>query len=82
MPAPRGLDAADSRTLSEALSQQGEQRGRSLDGIAILLAIAGIWVVIVLTAGPLLLMTVRYAAAGRRMMAFQMALGAAFAEVV
>ena len=50
--------------------------------LAMLLAIAGIWVVIVLTPGPLLLMTVRYAAAGRRMMAFQMALGAALAEVI
>jgi len=55
---------------------------RIVTALAILLAIAGIWVVIVLTPGPLLLMTVRYAAAGRRMMAFQMALGAALAEVI
>jgi threonine efflux protein len=51
-------------------------------GLAILLAIAGIWAVIVLTPGPILLMTVRYAVAGRRMTAFQMALGAALADVV
>jgi threonine/homoserine/homoserine lactone efflux protein len=50
--------------------------------LAILWAIAGIWAVIVLTPGPILLMTVRYAVAGRRMTAFQMALGAALADVV
>jgi threonine/homoserine/homoserine lactone efflux protein len=50
--------------------------------LTILLALAGIWIVILLTPGPILLMTVRYAAAGRRMAAFQMALGSALAEVI
>ncbi|MGH6937775.1 LysE family translocator [Hypericibacter sp.] len=50
--------------------------------LTILLALAGIWTVILLTPGPILLMTVRYAVAGRRMAAFQMALGSALAEVI
>lgn len=53
-----------------------------MTGLAMLLAIAGIWAAIVLTPGPILLMTVRYAVAGQRMTAFQMALGAALADVV
>ncbi len=53
-----------------------------MTNLIILLSIAGIWAVIVLTPGPILLMTVRYAVAGRRMTAFQMALGAALADVV
>jgi threonine/homoserine/homoserine lactone efflux protein len=53
-----------------------------MTSMAVLFAIAGIWAVIVLTPGPILLMTVRYAVAGRRMTAFQMALGAALADLV
>ena len=53
-----------------------------MTALTILLTLAGIWGVIVLTPGPILLMTVRYAVAGRRMTAFQMALGAALADVV
>jgi threonine/homoserine/homoserine lactone efflux protein len=56
--------------------------GLAVTAAAILTAIAGIWAVIVLTPGPILLMTVRYAVAGRRVTAFQMALGAALADVV
>jgi threonine/homoserine/homoserine lactone efflux protein len=58
------------------------QREDFLASMAVLLAIAGIWAIIVLTPGPILLMTVRYAVAGRRMTAFQMALGAALADLI
>lgn len=53
-----------------------------MTALTILLTLAGIWTVIVLTPGPILLMTVRYAVSGRRMAAFQMALGSALAEVI